>query len=105
MLVYVIKLCLTCYRSVDCHIRRYDIRVGKMTADYTGHPVTSVTLSKDGQCILASSLDNTVRLLDKETGELLNEYASYLVVLSCTIPCRNISIGRLFERRIALSTG
>ena len=72
---------LTCYRSVDCHIRRYDIRVGKMTADYTGHPVTSVTLSKDGQCILASSLDNTVRLLDKETGELLNEYAAYLVFL------------------------
>ena len=48
-----------------------------MTADHVGHPVTSVTLSKDGQCILASSLDNTVRLLDKETGELLNEYVAW----------------------------
>jgi mitogen-activated protein kinase organizer 1 len=62
------------YRSVDCNVRRYDIRIGRMTADQIGQPVTSVTLSKDGQCVLVSSLDNTVRLLDKETGELLNEY-------------------------------
>ena len=55
-------------------MRRYDIRIGRMTVDHIGQPVTSVTLSKDGQCVLVSSLDNTVRLLDKETGELLNEY-------------------------------
>ena len=44
-----------------------------MVVDHIGQPVTSVVFSKDGQCILTSSLDNTVRLLDKETGELLNE--------------------------------
>lgn len=62
------------FSSVDCDVRRYDIRVGRMNADHLGQPVTSVTLSKDGQCVLVSSLDNTIRLLDKETGELLNEY-------------------------------
>ena len=34
---------------------------------------TSVNFTKDGQCILITSLDSTLRLLDKGTGELLNE--------------------------------
>lgn len=37
-------------------------------------PITSVCFSKDGQCTLAASLDSTLRLLDKDTGELLGEY-------------------------------
>lgn len=36
--------------------------------------ITSVYFSHDGQCILVSSDDDTVRLLDKNTGELLGEY-------------------------------
>lgn len=36
-------------------------------------PVTSVSFTRDGQCALVSSLDNTLRLLDKDTGEMLNE--------------------------------
>ena len=36
-------------------------------------PITSVCFSKDGQCVLAASLDSTLRLLDKETGEMLGE--------------------------------
>lgn len=39
-------------------------------------PVTCVTLTRDGQCVLTSSLDNTLRLLDKESGELLNEWGT-----------------------------
>jgi len=40
-----------------------------------------VNLSNDKNCILASSLDNHVRLLDKDSGELLGEYdISSLVV-------------------------
>ena len=37
-------------------------------------PVTSVSFSGDGNCILVSTLDDTLRLLDKETGEMLNRY-------------------------------
>ncbi|XP_029441006.1 WD repeat domain-containing protein 83-like [Rhinatrema bivittatum] len=40
-------------------------------------PVTSVDFSKDGQCMLASSLDTTLRLLDRDTGELLGEYSGH----------------------------
>lgn len=37
--------------------------------------MTSVSLSRDGLCVLISSLDNNIRLLDKENGELLNTLA------------------------------
>ena len=36
-------------------------------------PISSVCFSKDGQCTLAASLDPTLRLLDKERGEMLGE--------------------------------
>lgn len=44
--------------------------------------MTSVSLSRDGLCVLISSLDNNIRLLDKENGELLNT----LALLSLSLP-------------------
>lgn len=63
--------------SVDGTVRRYDIRFGKLYSDTIGHPVTSVKFSQDGHCTLVSSLDDHIRLLDKDTGELLNQYTSH----------------------------
>uniref|UniRef100_A0A4W3HHP5 WD repeat domain-containing protein 83 n=1 Tax=Callorhinchus milii TaxID=7868 RepID=A0A4W3HHP5_CALMI len=63
--------------SVDGRVRRYDLRVGRLLTDYVASPITSVCFSKDGQCTLISSLDSTLRLLDKETGELLGEYKGH----------------------------
>ncbi|KAJ0051253.1 hypothetical protein NL108_016948 [Boleophthalmus pectinirostris] len=40
-------------------------------------PITCVCFSADGQCTLSSSLDSTLRLLDKSTGELLGEYKGH----------------------------
>jgi mitogen-activated protein kinase organizer 1 len=40
---------------------------------YVSDAVTSVSLTRDGQCLVVSSADNTVRLLDKESGDLLGE--------------------------------
>jgi WD40 repeat protein len=37
-------------------------------------PVTCVRFSNDGNCILVATLNNSVMLMDKQTGELLNEY-------------------------------
>lgn len=39
-------------------------------------PITCVCFSQDGQCTLSSSLDSTVRLLDKSTGEMLGEWVA-----------------------------
>ncbi|XP_071497727.1 WD repeat domain-containing protein 83-like [Diadema antillarum] len=63
--------------SADGKIRRYDLRNGHMHSDCISKPVTSVCFTKDGQCTLVSSLDSTLRLLDKETGELLGEYLGH----------------------------
>ncbi|XP_031561852.1 WD repeat domain-containing protein 83-like isoform X2 [Actinia tenebrosa] len=63
--------------SVDCKIRKYDIRMGSLVVDFLGEPVTCVAISQDSQCILSSTLDSTIRLLDKETGELLNEFKGH----------------------------
>ncbi|CAH1117382.1 unnamed protein product [Phaedon cochleariae] len=63
--------------SVDCSVRRYDLRNGKCDADFVGAPITCVSLSHDGQCILVSSADNSVKLFDKTSGELLGEFLGH----------------------------
>ncbi|KAJ1543892.1 WD repeat-containing protein 83 [Nowakowskiella sp. JEL0078] len=63
--------------SVDGHVRIYDIRTGEVIDDCIGPPVTSTSFSSDRQCILVSTLDNTIRLFDKENGELLSEYKGH----------------------------
>ncbi|XP_049884326.1 WD repeat domain-containing protein 83 [Pectinophora gossypiella] len=63
--------------SVDCHVRLYDIRVGKMTSDYIGHIVTYGGLTHDGQCYILSCNDNTLKLFDKDSGEILNTFTGH----------------------------
>ncbi|XP_060808284.1 WD repeat domain-containing protein 83 [Amyelois transitella] len=63
--------------SVDCHVRLYDIRVGKMISDYIGQVVTYGNMTHDGQCYVLSCSDGTVRLFDKESGELLNTFKGH----------------------------
>ncbi|NWX94730.1 WDR83 protein, partial [Nothoprocta pentlandii] len=60
--------------SVDGRVRRYDLRAGELYSDYVGSPVTCVCFTKDGQCVLVASLASPLRLLDKDTGEMLGEY-------------------------------
>ena len=64
--------------SVDGCIRKYDIRLGSLVVDTVGYPVTSAAFSHDNNCILSSSLDSTIRLFDKESGELLNSYKGHV---------------------------
>ena len=76
--------------SVDGTVRRFDVRAGMLSTDQLGSPVTSVALSGDGNCVLASCLDGALRLLDKAGGELLAQYAGdrshlSLLVVTCLI--------------------
>lgn len=57
--------------SYDGHLRVYDVRMGKTTVDVLAHPVTSVRCSADGNALLASTLDNHIRVLDRMDGKLL----------------------------------
>ncbi|XP_075217561.1 WD repeat domain-containing protein 83 isoform X2 [Lycorma delicatula] len=63
--------------SLDCKIRRYDIRKGEIVEDFVGDPVTCVNFTRDGQCALVSTTNNLIRLFDKTTGELLNEFVGH----------------------------
>jgi mitogen-activated protein kinase organizer 1 len=64
--------------SVDGFSRIYDIRTGKITEDNIQSPCSSSMLSNDMNCILVSSLDDSIRLFDKDTGELLSEYKGHM---------------------------
>lgn len=79
--------------SIDGCVRKYDIRAGRLSTDNVGckiyyyvefrlslstDPVTSVSLSHDENCILTSTLDSTLRLFDKNSGELLGTYKGHV---------------------------
>ncbi|KAJ8683477.1 hypothetical protein QAD02_019269 [Eretmocerus hayati] len=60
--------------SYDAKVRRYDIREGKLVTDCMGEIITCASFTKDNRCILVSCADGLVKLIDKDTGELLGEY-------------------------------
>ncbi|GFV62148.1 WD repeat domain-containing protein 83 [Trichonephila clavipes] len=63
--------------SLDHCIRRYDLRAGQLYEDNLGCSLNCATFTKDGQCMLVSCLDNTLRLVDKDGGEVLSEYVGH----------------------------
>eukprot|EP00958_Prasinococcus_capsulatus_P010042 scaffold978_cov392-Prasinococcus_capsulatus_cf.AAC.5 len=60
--------------SVDGTVSNYDIRMGLATSDQLGSPVVNIALSADSECMLAVCMDARVRVLDRQSGELLNQY-------------------------------
>jgi mitogen-activated protein kinase organizer 1 len=64
--------------SLDGCIRHYDLRAGEMTCDNIGEPVTTMSMTRDEQCIIASCQDGAVRLIDIDGGEVLSEYRGHL---------------------------
>lgn len=74
--------------SIDGSLRTYDVRKGVLTVDSFGLPITHVSISHDGNCLLATTLDSRLRLLDKTNGQLLTEYTGHrneVFKLSCCL--------------------
>ncbi|KAL0074517.1 WD40-repeat-containing domain protein [Phycomyces blakesleeanus] len=61
----------------DGKLRIFDIRMGRTLQDYIGPAITSARFSKDSNCVVVSTLDNTCRLMDKSSGTLLNEFKGH----------------------------
>lgn len=40
-------------------------------------PITSAKLSNDQNCVLVSTMDSTIRLMDKSSGKLLNQFKGH----------------------------
>ena len=76
--------------SVDGCLRIHDVRMGCLTTDKIGQPVTHCLFSSDENCVLASSLDSKIRLFDKENGQLLADYRGHenkeLRIRACLTP-------------------
>ena len=64
--------------ALDCKVRRYDLRVGIMNMDDVKAAVSNVRFTRDGQCILSNCLNNSVKLMDKETGGVLQEFRGHV---------------------------
>jgi len=73
---------------VDGHVRTYDLRKGVVRCDDCGggsgngatggsSPVTSMATTRDELCVVASCLDGTIRLIEVESGQLLNTFHSH----------------------------
>lgn len=63
--------------SVDGKVRTYDLRKGILQTDVIGQPITSIQQSSDGQTLLVSSLDSTIRLMDSMDGAMLNSFIGH----------------------------
>jgi mitogen-activated protein kinase organizer 1 len=60
--------------SVDGIVRTYDIRKGNLAADDCGSPITGMAPTYDGQCLAIHCLDGHIRLMELDSGALLNTY-------------------------------
>ncbi|CAI6364688.1 unnamed protein product [Macrosiphum euphorbiae] len=65
--------------SLDCFLRTYDIRMGNLDADFIGKPISCISSTQDNMCTLVSCTDSTLKLMDRQKGELLNEYTGHTV--------------------------
>ena len=78
----VIRTC-----SVDGVVRTFDLRKGQVVCDNAGNAIFSMALTHDGQCLAISCLDGTIRLMEVDTGELLNTYSSSHVAGNYSLQC------------------
>lgn len=78
----ITEICVTEHKiitsSLDGCIRQYDIRVGEMTCDKIGEPISYMCLSNDEQCVIAACSDNVIRLIDLDAGDVLSEYRGHI---------------------------
>ena len=74
---------------LDKRVRVYDLRFGKMTSDYVGEQVTCSTFSGDEQCVLVSVLRSALLLMDRASGEMLNEFSGHVNRTYAIANCMN----------------
>lgn len=58
-------------------------------------PVTCASFTRDGQCILTSCADGVIRLMDKDSGELLGEFSGHVandLCLESSVDCQDTQI-------------
>ncbi|ETV95255.1 hypothetical protein H310_11160 [Aphanomyces invadans] len=64
---------------VDGFVRTYDLRAGLVTEDNLHHPVTSLAMTSDLNCIVASTTKGRLRLFESKSGIELNSFQGHVV--------------------------
>ncbi|XP_014488104.1 PREDICTED: WD repeat domain-containing protein 83 [Dinoponera quadriceps] len=83
--------------SFDGKVRTYDIRIGELCTDFMGDAVTCASFTRDGQCLIVSCADEVIRLIDKDTGELLGEFTGHSGKNLCLESIVNCQDTRIFS--------
>jgi mitogen-activated protein kinase organizer 1 len=73
--------------SVDGMVRSYDLRKGLLQCDDCHAAITGMAPTRDGQCLAISGLDGVIRLMEMESGELLNTYLQHHVAGNYGLQC------------------
>ena len=67
--------------SLDGHIRAYDMRMGTLTEDLVGHPITCAlpSLNSPRDTLLVSTSDGKIRIFDRSNGSALQTLQGHKV--------------------------
>ena len=65
--------------SMDGSVRFYDIRNGQFTSDEFSEPIQSMGVSYSNKVYIASCTDNRIYLVEKSSGNRIQEYSGHNV--------------------------
>lgn len=72
---------------MDGTTRFYDIRLGQFTCDDLGEPIQAMCMANSGRAYAVSSLNNSIYLVDRSSGNKVMEYSGHQVN-GFSIKCR-----------------
>jgi len=71
--------------SIDGNIRFYDIRQGRISCGDVGSPIVSLAVAED--CVIASCIDGTIRLVEKDLNDILNTFNGAHAISEYAVAC------------------
>jgi mitogen-activated protein kinase organizer 1 len=85
-----------CTASVDGEIRTYDLRRGLLQCDRVASPITGMCPSRDARGVVVNCLDGALRLLDLQTGRMVQHYADHhragQYALDCAVAAEDTAV-------------
>ncbi|KAJ2445595.1 WD repeat-containing protein 83 [Coemansia sp. RSA 2424] len=65
--------------SIDGCVRTYDMRTGRVLVEsFGGQPVVCARVVSDGKCLLVSSMDGSIQLVDRADGRAIAAFSGHV---------------------------
>jgi mitogen-activated protein kinase organizer 1 len=82
--------------SVDGGVRTYDLRQGLLQCDKVASPITGMCATRDSRGVVVNCLDGALRLLDLNTGRMVQHYADHhgagQYALDCAVAAEDMAV-------------